>query len=300
MKLSRASSVPDGGFDADQFIREFDEGDRFDLASFKRAPLRGDASALDVNSFGDPVHISRAARERDRRRTTGVPYLSSSSIMEWQPRWLGSMLAPSERTNHRRQRMKASPHSAASLCNAAAAFWLSHAAIGQVELGSVLAHLLVLLRLADERGLDVTIRYVSLLHQELHTRITEGEEFSLDGVISKIDHNLVRRAEPRRVELTPAPSQKAARRPKAGSEGLSKNPPESAKPAAASPAVVPNRNVPVCFAHDPASGRTCPNLKTCSKAHLDTTKPDDLERFSRARSAFDKKKGKSSAGKARI
>ena len=66
----KGASVSDG-FDADQVIREFDEGDRFDLASFKRAPLRGDASALDVNSFGDPVHISRAARERDRRLRSG-------------------------------------------------------------------------------------------------------------------------------------------------------------------------------------------------------------------------------------
>ena len=189
----KGASVSDG-FDADQLIREFDEADRFDLASFKRTPLQGDASALDVNSFGDPLHISKAARERDRRKNVNIPYLNSSPTMEWQPRWLGSMLAPSERSNHRRNRMKGSPHSAASLCNSAVAFWLSHAALGQVQVVSVFAHLLVLLRLVDERGLDLTHRYQSLLHQECHTRIAEGEEFSLDLVISKIDHNQIGRA----------------------------------------------------------------------------------------------------------
>ena len=288
LRVNRGSAN-NNDLDADHFLRELDDADKFDLAAFRSKQFTTDHSRLDVNSFGDLVRISRIARERDRLKHNGTPYLSSSSIEEWQPRWLGSLLPPADRTLMRRQRMKHNPHSAAALCNSVGAFYLSHAAIGAVEILSVLAHLLILLRLADERTLATATTYSAMLQTSLHTRIAEGEKFSIDDAISRIDHNILRQAEAQaRQELrfVPRPPDPATPR----------SPPRRPPRKVPRPDLRPPRRPPVCFDNDPASGRKC-SIKNCPKTHLDTTKPEELARYSKAHESFQlRKKAASAAG----
>jgi hypothetical protein len=46
----------------------------------------------------------------------------------------------------------------------------------------------------------------------------------------------------------------------------------------------------ICFSHDLANGASCPDLATCPRMHLDTTKPEEASRMTRAKASFKGKK----------
>ena len=165
-----------------------------------------------------------------------------------------------------------------------------------MSIQGVLGHLLLLIRLCDERGTTWAYSYSRSLADSLQARIRDGEQFSLDAVIVQEDLDIMRRlyadADARRQRREhPGPGG-----PKGGGKGPErKRPGAAAAPspddaAAATPAPPPGeRRRGVCFLHDPASGATCPK-KDCPHEHRDTKKQELAERFKRAKAAHEKAK----------
>ena len=277
-------------------LSDADENDRFDLGSFKGKSLRGTAGLIDSHWFGDLTRLRRLEKDAAHRKD-GVPYLAFSPAEEWPPLWVGHTLSADARAEALKSRKKGPAASAALFLANSSCFWLSHAAAGLVSIQGVLGHLLLLIRLCDERGTTWAHSYSRALADSLQARIRDGEQFSLDAAIVQEDLDIMRRlyadADARRLRReTPGPGG-----PKGGGKGSERRRPGApAAPsaddaAAAAPAPPPGeRRRGVCFLHDPASGASCPKKKDCPHEHLDTKQTELAERFKRAKAAHEKAK----------
>ena len=245
----------------------------------------GDPPLLDARSFGDHEEVARVARLRAGRasRRPGVPYLHDSGLELWQPAWVGAQLPASERRAELSKRTESRAQSTARLVGTSAAYWLAHAAVGQVSVQAVLAHVLLICRLCDEHGLPFANRYLSQLLGSLQARIDDGVRFDVDEAISAIDIDVLRLASvpPHQADRPPlgvgAGPGDEAQGPGAGGTAP-RGPPEATAP--------PRDKKKICFAHDPANGRRCQLGSGCNHEHLDTTQDFNRDRFARAQASF--------------
>merc|ERR1712026_613303 len=114
--------------------------------------LRGDASILHPAWFGDRRRLERLRKAAAARRDTSVPFMASSGIEAWTPTWVGEDLPRTQRKSLLQKREKNAHPNLAELLSNAACFWLSHYAVGSCSIAGALAHILVLIRIADERS----------------------------------------------------------------------------------------------------------------------------------------------------
>ena len=186
---------------------DLEPGDYFDLgaALHSAADVRGAASALEPSWFGDLTRLQRLAKARHARLDSKVPFLASTGIELWSPSWVGLGLPRHARKSLVAHREKGLD-TASKLLSNASCFWLSHFAVGEVSLAAVLAHLLLLLRISDERSSNFAQRYALLFHERLKDRIKASEHFSLDEAISTKDSVVWQRLlEERPLYSTPPP-----------------------------------------------------------------------------------------------
>ena len=203
-------------------------------------------------------------------------------------------------------RSKGGLQGAASFLSNATVFWLSHLAIGQVDLASVLAHLLLLIRLIEEHSVSYASSYlncllIELLEKQKASVFVDVSEFissRQDRILTRLDLKLGSR--PARVDKL------GARDKGAGRGGLVKDKApgkvKGGKPSVAAPARVQAGSRPpavpspasgkggarqqICFSENTLEDKKCSNT-SCPRLHLDTRLPADLDRFLNAKKTYD-------------
>ena len=308
--LTKNAAKPKG----DQFRDvEASTAETFDLAKFVRTKVTGEHSALDLRWFPDPALILTLQKDIDlcRRRGSKVPYVSRSRVEHWQPQWLGEGRLEGERDRIVRARKQESAASSTSVCTSSIGFWLAHLATGQINTMHVLAHTLFMIKLCDERGHSFAAKYQSRLRNGLQIRIQAGEQFDLGESISKINYDLIREVQVEQTFLEenrsrrrlrgedPPPSGGGGKGSRAGGKGdraggkgdrAVADRASKATPADSAGHVEKGR---ICFFHNPSKNIICPRGDHCRNEHLDTSKPDKLERFNNAKKKFEEVKNTS-------
>ena len=172
-------------------------------------------------------------------------------------------------------------------------FWLGHWAAGAVSLPAVLAHVGLVTKIMEEKGVDFVWKYLQALHGKTLMSIREGECLDLSATISRVDESIMQD-----LKIQSAAGQQhrePPKPPKGSGGGGAPPPPKQAKAFGAGAGPRGDRKLerapsrpPVCFAHDPANGKTCPELSSCSatKEHLDTNTEEGRSRFDNALKAF--------------
>jgi hypothetical protein len=156
---------------------------------------------------------------------------------------------------------------------------LSHLPLGQIHLAHITAHVLLLLRMAEEHSTHLACQYELELLAQLRGRHALGHAVDLTRALLFVDHDI----------LDDIPKRRAARRPL--------TPPRTSRAQERAPKSTPARRLTVtsdrtprrptrpyiCFAHHPADGLWCDD-DSChrKKEHLDTTVPEELDRWLRA------------------
>ena len=234
------------------------------------------------SAFGDLRRLNQLKSKADKRSDHQVPFMALSPIEDWFPRWIGADLDRDKRSALRKARAKdLSSKGFASFLSNILTFLLSHLAVGQIELPSILAYVVVLCKVSEERGSNSAMRYHYLLHNHISDRIRVGERFRLDQYFSsELDH-IIRKLESRQPQVH-----------------LTAPPPLRERPAPRRPLPVtkpePSRGGPkelVCFKHRPRENQKCQDSSCLkSKEHLDTNQPDLLARWTKAHQAFERSK----------
>ena len=191
--------------------------------------------------------------------------------------------------------MKTAAHSVVSFLNNTSVFWLSHLAIGEVSLPSVMAHQLLLLRLIKEESLAFAVSYEHRLQlflaDEARAGNTRDVSFDISYVIDSLRRDLDNARKPTPPHVAPVKAvpagaaARAAAAPKAAArKGGGKGGGSGKAVAALGQPPVRKR---VCLKHDSRAGKTCRDSKCMSELeHLDTAQPALAERFDRASAAF--------------
>ena len=287
------------------FGEEEDNSEKFDLAGFKRKRVHSDCSLLDINSFCDPAHLARLSRqcEMARAHRPGAPWLHPSGFESLQPAWVGSGLPSPERREFAAQRSKVAPTSSAALVSSITAYWLSHAAMGQVSVMAVFAHVILVCKLCDQHSLGFTLRYLSNLSAMIHSKINSGEPISLDRAITEVNIDVLRISQFEYEKTLGARQDQEKRKVlalagsgvvKGKGKGKGKDKPPPSPEALGTEAPPKRDRGHICFEHDPANSKTCPRGRRCSNEHLDTTQEQARARFSKAKAVFDRHKAKTS------
>jgi len=81
----------------------------------------------------------------------------------------------------------------ARLLNSILVYWLSHLILDQFHLGHLFAHMLLLLRMAEEHSTNYVERYEQLFSASLLERVKAGERFSLGDALSRRDRDVLYR-----------------------------------------------------------------------------------------------------------
>ena len=150
-------------------VEHEDDSGLFDLARFlrKSETSSGDFECLDLGWFADLRKLHALETEARRR---GYRLLASTGFEEWNPQWLGLDKPTSLRKTMHSERTKTLEVSGfARILGNITTFWLSHAAVELVSLPSVFAHILLLIRLADERS----VKFVIIYERRLMVRMLE-------------------------------------------------------------------------------------------------------------------------------
>ena len=90
-----------------------------------------------------------------------------------------------DRLSHLKAREKSVTGDLGKVLANLASFWLGHVALGQVTLAGAFGHLLTVIRMHEERGMDYTLRYLRYLQADSLKRIRDSEPFNLDRAISR-------------------------------------------------------------------------------------------------------------------
>jgi hypothetical protein len=280
---------------------------------------KGSLSDLDVNWFGSPKQLAELERAATRARSRGSLILASHTFERWPPQWVGSGELDSERSKTLKARAQGitSGGLARPLSNIAV-FWLSHAAVGLVDVISVFGHLLCLLRLADEHSVDFALQYELRLQARILEAVKRnGSTLDINSRIMTIDPRLLdelrfgpshtgrgrnrgRQAaedgEPQAApssaskppKVTPSKAEKAPPAPRTAANSR-KSGSTGTKPsvAPASSGSSGKSKDKICFDHNSVQGLSCSKGSSCTYLHLDTNQPDELLRWSRAKASFD-------------
>ena len=219
--------------------------------------------------------------------------LASIPFDEWIPTWVGA----GANSEDRKAAIKSYSSGVGTSCPRALGcisnFWLAHSAVGLCSPLAVFGHMLLFNRLCCERDLQYALSYERKFVLKALFFIKSGNSFSLDSSLVSEDSGIsvILNAD-WTARKASSPSQKGTKGAEKGSKGAGKLKDSAAlkgKGTGKSPSkVLPvyTRRLPVCFSHHPASGTTC-NDASCQKQHLDTKDASQLERFNRARAAFD-------------
>ena len=277
--------------------------DPFNIASFLNncASRVGEARVLDPSWFADLNRLARLRRHFADRPAKGVPYIYSSSFDEWVPLWVGEAKSKSERKRLKSALQAEPAKSLANLLSVVANYWLSHMSAGAVTLPAVLAHILQVVRVAQERSVAFAYTYVSRLQARLVSDIKSGLSFDLNERISGRDASVFNQVELEVLREAGRPDPKGVASPW-GSGRYRKDqppprggqpPPRAPRPPAPPPTpptgakTEPAKQRLVCFQHDPAGSHRC-TVRGCRYEHVDTRTPEGLKRFQQAKQAAGK------------
>ena len=273
----------------DRDVESSEDDSFFDLGSILDSyqSARGSMKSIPASCFGDLRRLQQLFARADRRSDKRIPFMAQSAVEEWTPSWVGADLGRDRRSALVKQRSRdlGSKGLAPFLSNVIT-FLLSHLAIRQVDLASILAYVTILCKLSEERSLAVAIRYHYYLHNHMADRFRIGERHSIDHYISVEQDFILRRIE-------------------------SRAPPRTVPPRRDLPDDVPARQLTdtpnrnprapkfsrklICFRHRPHENVKCSDAECLRlREHLDTSKPELLERFQRAQQAADSKKKRKS------
>jgi hypothetical protein len=286
--LKRKRKPYDRDIDSSEDEVTFDLGVVLDTYQTKAGSLR----SIQSSCFGDLKRLHQLSHKVDRRPDNRVPFLAQSSIEDWHPSWVGADLSKEKKSNLLKSRSKdLGSKGFASFLSNVMTFMLSHLAIRQIELPTIVSYISILCRFAEERGSAFAIRYHNLLHNQVLDRIRISEKFSLDQLFSNEQDSLIRKIESRqqnnqtitvRTDYDP-----------------------TKKPILRTPPKVQNQDRQsrklVCLKHRPHENVRCsdPDCQK-SKEHLDTTKPDLLIRFNRAAQAAEARKSGSRGSSSKL
>ena len=275
-----------------------EEEPRLDLHTIltQRDPPKGMYSVLPSHFFGDAKKLSWLQRRARERADPGVPVLATATFEQWAPSWVGEGLPAQAKSALLRDRLRgASTGGLARLLNSILVYWLSHLILDQFHLGHLFAHILLLLRMAEEHSTNYVERYEQLFSASLLERVKAGERFSLGDALARRDRDVLYRIDvtaPRAGKTSTPPSKPPLPRAPRATPAAPPAVPRAARTPAAGRSA-PNGSSrqsprkPVCFAHHPAEGKTCSDAACLhEKEHLDTKNPDELLRWDRARAAF--------------
>ena len=265
----------------------------FNLSGFLNEPIQVLPKAIDSKWFAPLDRIYLLKREADAPQNRGQPHIASSNIGAWPPLWWGSRLNSEAKRKFLAAREKNPAHSLATLLGYSATFWLSHCAAGLVQFEACFAHILLLVRLNEERGLQFAARYSDHVLENIRTAIREGREIDISSYIAYEDFSLTQEI------LTEIPSARVPHRDDRGAPQPGKGKGKSHDPSRASPpgsggrqlSTATNSSRPetrkqVCFDHDPLHAKTCSAGVSCTREHLDTRDPASADRWRRAHDAF--------------
>ena len=260
---------------------------------------RGSAEAIDSSWFAASKRLS--GLHKGGKKAHRKAFLATSGLEDWHPSWLGHGQpsgVKSSLSTTRRKQMNSSPPACTFLGNVST-FWLSHFAVGQTSIAGVLSHLLLLIKMVDEQGLDFARNYENGLLAKLHELQRLGALRHLDEYLPAVDSTLYTTLMIRPARVRDQPPPKVEREPPAPRGGRDRpvktpeprvRPQDPEKPLknASQPPPKPReeRRKDVCFSHSPHHGLTC-SRKDCTRDHLDTTKEDLLKRYNSAKSAFE-------------
>ena len=268
----------------DQDLGSSEEESQFNLSTILNGyrSKTGYLRLVPSSVFGDLRRLHQLKSKADKRSDHQVPFLAQSPIEEWFPCWIGADLDRDKRSALHKARAKdLGSKGFASFISNILTFLLSHLAIGQIELPSIVAYISVLCKISEERGSSAAMRYHYLLHNHVLDHIRVGERFRLDQFFSSEVDGVVRKLESRQPPVHLTSNQTTRDRPNP------RRPPVVTK-------VPPPRTISkklVCFKHRPHENQICKDqscLKT--KEHLDAAQPDQLARWTKAHQAFERGK----------
>ncbi|MCP3913922.1 MAG: hypothetical protein GY711_00020, partial [bacterium] len=240
----------------------------------------------------DPCRVAQLkSQARERRRTRPeTPSLAASTVEAWPPGWVGARLSFSERKTVLASR-QSNVETLAPFLGNVLTFLMSHVVIGELPVDAALAHLGVLIRIADELTVARSVEYFNRLHSALLAEIRGGQVFDLAERLSVIDEGVFNRMlveKPRhRSRSPPRPPKSRVSRAAPAEKGVDRNPVGHGAPLASGKGARKGR-IPLCLDHDVAAGRRCPLGAACDKEHVDTSDPSGAERFAKAKLALDR------------
>jgi hypothetical protein len=230
--------------------------------------------------FGDLRRLHQLKAKSDKRSDHQVPFMAHSPIEEWFPGWIGADLDRDKRSALHKARSKdLGSKGFASFLSNVLTFLLSHLAVGQIELPSVVAYISILCKVSEERGSTSAMKYHYLLQNHILDRIRVGDRFHLDKFFSVESDSIIRKLESRYPQVTLAAYQHVKDRPA----------PKRQIPPIKQPPIKLSQKKLICFKHRPHENQRCQD-QAClkSKEHLDTLLPGQLARWTKAHQAFDR------------
>ena len=171
----------------DQDLASSEEESQFTLSTILDSyrSKHGYLRLVPSSAFGDLRRLHQLKSKADKRADHQVPFLAHSPIEEWFPCWIGADLDRDKRSlSHKTRAKDLGSKGFASFLSNVLTFLLSHLAIGQIELPSIVAYISVLCKISEERGSTSAMKYHHLLHNHVLDRIRVGERFRLDQFFS--------------------------------------------------------------------------------------------------------------------
>ena len=322
-KANTSKVKKSGPRDMDYSDQSNDEED-FDLghALKNQLDLRGGASRIPVSWFADPQRLAKLQRFASKLGLKRS-FVATSPIEDWAPGWVGHLKTSSERKSLLASRKSSFDRTSVPVfLSNTLSFWLSHMAIGKVQMSSVLAHTCLLLRMVEEHSLLFAQKYESALLTLLVDLQKSGDLTGLDDRLCTEDDKIVQRLRldssrpqfaladrerPRREPRLKAIEDQAPgpRNPRRGvlptgqaifpSKGKGKGREKGDRRRDAATPPDGGRRPPMCLDHAVHLNIKC-TQRGCAKEHLDTAVPALKERYERALNAFKAVEARRSSG----
>jgi hypothetical protein len=270
----------------DRDIESSEDETIFDLGRILNAHQSkiGGLRLIPSSCFGDLKRLHQLSHKADRRVDNRVPFIAQSSIEDWHPSWVGADLSKEKRISLLKHRsLNLGSKGFSSFISNIITFLLSHLAIRQIDLPTIVAYIAILCKLAEERGSSFAIRYHNLLHNQVLDKIRASDRFSLDDYLSSEQDSIIRKLESRQ---PPALNHQQVRD---GDQA-------SFQKLRQDRTIVKDRQKRklICFKHRPHENIRCSDPECLkSKEHLDTSKPDLLVRYQKASQAAESRKSAS-------